>query len=410
MLIKKKLKVRKINKEIRDAMMDHLPALKREIRATCAEYDLVAQYGIIERDFGPYRSMFSITGKKSSIQLGDSTRKSISNANKHELRLLRQLGRKLSWVWDLSESHWKLLLAYDLAQEFPYHSVQTRISHRSLLFQRVGKYQIVPASNDGLIPEEYERTTQCATQDLSWGPLGLSVEALKLGLMMEDAWAGDVLEALELFGARVEEGLCVDAHHHDLGDVLVLRSGTKNGLLRIVPIETDRQRAFLVRLRSTYDPGPLFASVYCWDLYRAHKRFDGIVGGKLKVTLEEAGTTSRGLRMEYAINQLEAILLVPAPVRGGPAVAPRVSRSGRGAVSLILGHGESRNISQYVGRSTVDARIEVPADHVGLKRAAWIKGLYEKYADLRLAHGGRPREYRRERDPLGLLTGTRNWI
>lgn len=386
-------------KIIRQSIHELLDPLKWECRATCAPYALIDQHRVFERVFGPYCSGFNETRDERSVVRSDSSRANIARAHRTDLRKLSELGYRLPWIWNLSTRHFNALIGADAARGLGYHTLQDKLGMRRSLFLWVGKGQAVPRDNRGVIPPEVARTPHYAEVDDSWT---LDVTEFASRLRDADAWVGHALEAQDLFGARVKESLCLDARRHDHGTVLQLSMGAKGGLLRIVPIETARQQEFLERMRCIYPAGPLFADATGQKLHVACERFHHVVDRRLGLTQAASGRTPRGLRQGYALRIWESVAFVPAPVRGGPWIAPALSDSAHGATSLVLGHGWQRTEAEYTGPVKVDRRRTVEPDHPGLTRAALIRALYEEFSPLRQSHLRRKRRRRPDQDPLGL--------
>ncbi|MCB1771247.1 MAG: integrase domain-containing protein, partial [Candidatus Competibacteraceae bacterium] len=197
-------------------------------------------------------------------------------------------------------------------------------------------------------PTRYQRTT-AADHDHSWTAQGVDPDEKIAEIARDDPAVARVLRLQHAFGLRIQEASLLNPAR-DIVNATQLRvvAGTKGGRPRVVPIETDAQRAVLAEAQdyaqqtrrsmipSKYDLKQWLA--HCYHVLTRHgvTRKDGLV--------------SHGLRHQYANDQYEAATGEPSPVRGGGPVDPATQRQAQRDVASRLGHARPGITAAYYGK------------------------------------------------------------
>lgn len=151
------------------------------------------------------------------------------------------------------------------------------------------------------------------------------------------------------FGLRVEEALCAQPEKMIRSDSLYIIKGTKGGRPRMVPIETDKQRAVLaeaLELASMNRRG-LVAGKTHLTLRQAKNRFYTVMR-EVGVTRKETGLVAHGLRHGYARDSYKLLAGVESPVRGGPVIDKKKDSAVRQELAFRLGHSRKSIVAAYV--------------------------------------------------------------
>ena len=170
------------------------------------------------------------------------------------------------------------------------------------------------------------------------------------------------------FGLRVLETVMFKPFAADRGNELFVMDGTKGGKARMVPIETEEQRALLEETKVVASNNP--KGILCdkkRKLNQAVSRYYYLCV-KIGLTKKDLGATSHGLRHTFANEQFKKLTGVDSPVNGGARLSQSDEIAARTAVSRLLGHERTSITSAYIG------------NHVTLERSrrANIKALIQK--------------------------------
>ena len=152
------------------------------------------------------------------------------------------------------------------------------------------------------------------------------------------------------FGLRFEETLKIRPNLDDKVDYLVVKSGTKGGKRRTLPIETDKQRAVLDNLKAfaVSRNGSTIPKEYSYDSWKNYARS---INRRLGFTKKGCGYTPHALRHGFINAEYKKITGHDSPVKGGDPrqVDKSVDRAARKTISTISGHGRISITSLYLG-------------------------------------------------------------
>lgn len=159
-----------------------------------------------------------------------------------------------------------------------------------------------------------------------------------------------LLKMSRAFGCRVEELLSARPAMMIRGDSLHVIEGTKGGRSRVVPIETDEQKAVLAQALelASKNPNGLLSPVGRLTMKQAKARFYKQMR-KAGVTKVDKGLVVHGLRHGYARAFYLRATGVEPPVRGGPQISPELDKKVRMDLTERLGHSRKDVVSSYIG-------------------------------------------------------------
>jgi len=194
------------------------------------------------------------------------------------------------------------------------------------------------------------KRTKVATKDKSWKGNGIDVAAVLEEVRRIDPVVARLLELARDFGLRAQETLCLRPHEDDTGEQLRVTRGTKTGRPRAInyaALDEDHLRAAIAHAKEQLEPGE-HAAWMKRSLKQAKTRLY-VVLDKAGVTKRGLGVTMHGLRAQFAIENLERMGGVVAPVRGGKVENYRSLDAIRGEISRALGHNRLNVGGAYYG-------------------------------------------------------------
>ena len=275
------------------------------------------------------------------------------------IRQLHDLGYALTDVRHLKPKHIEALMRLWEQQGLSASTLQKRFSYLTLLCGWIGKASMLrPGASYLDDPTRYQRIIT-ADHDHSWTAAGVDPEAKIAEMASDDPAVARVLRLQHAFGLRIQEASLLNPAR-DTVNATQLRvvAGTKGGRPRVVPIETDEQRAVLAEAqeyvqqtrRSMIPPAYDLKQwlTHCYHVLARHgvTRKDGLV--------------SHGLRHQYANDQYEAATGEPSPVRGGGPVDPATHRQAQLDVASRLGHARPGITTAYYGTPETTGTSMVP--------------------------------------------------
>lgn len=225
-------------------------------------------------------------------------------------RMLRSLGYKIDNPRNLSEKHVQALADYLVREEKSASYIQNMISTLRVFCLWIGKPHMIK----GL--ETYApgvKRSYAAKTDKSWSGKGIDVDVVINMVSAKDRFVGMQLRAAKVFGLRRREAIMLKPIKDAREEGLYVVSGTKGGRARMVPVETEEQKALLKILQvfSAENGGRLIGPGLRVD--QAIERYNYMLKcfGLTKLFL---GVTGHGLRHQFAIESLERKGFI-APVR-----------------------------------------------------------------------------------------------
>lgn len=189
-----------------------------------------------------------------------------------------------------------------------------------------------------------------AEYDKSWTGNGVEFEEIYRKMEAIDPVGARLMLAMKTYGLRVKESLCLKPGESDGGDALHLSRGTKTGKARTVKFKDfgeDALRAVLDQLKGKV-PEDCHLAWQQRSLKQAKDRIQ-YLARKVGLTKKDLGVTLHGLRHEFAIEMLEKLAGVTAPVRGGIAIDYRKLSAVRKKISEALGHHRPKVTNAYYG-------------------------------------------------------------
>lgn len=267
-------------------------------------------------------------------------------------KTLRALGYRLERVESFGGRHMQALVDHWVGEGLSPSSVQNRLSVFRVFASWIGKNGMIETSTRYVTDPATVRRTSVATSDKSWTPRGFNVADIIGQVHALDPRVAMALELQHAYGLRVRESLMLKPHLADLGQVLDVKRGTKNGRPRTLRIEREDQRDVLDRAKalvgspdeSIAGPAELRA------LHQVRNHYYSVVR---KVGIRcELGITSHGLRHEAANAYFAGKAGYSSPVQGGPAPTDKATeRFARLQTAEHLGHSREDVTTHYLGRA-----------------------------------------------------------
>jgi site-specific recombinase XerC len=264
------------------------------------------------------------------------------------IRQLHELGYKITEVRHLKPKHIEALMRLWETQGLSASTLQKRFSQLRLLCGWIGKQSMLkPGARYLVDPAAFERT-YAAQYDHSWTATGLDPAPKIAEIAADDPAVAQVLRLQHAFGLRLQEASLLNPRR-DRVDGLYLRvwAGTKGGRPRVMPIETEAQRAVLADAEQSVPitQRSMIPPQYDLKQWLQHCYY---VLAQHGITRKD-GRVSHGLRHQYANAVYEQLTGETTPVRGGslPSAADAVARHD---VAARLGHARPGITAAYYGR------------------------------------------------------------
>lgn len=202
-----------------------------------------------------------------------------------------------------------------------------------------------------LINPDSVKRSYAATEDHSWSAKIDPLEKIKEVAAIDVIVTRQLMLQL-LFGLRRKEAIMFKPIAYDHGTFIELTDGTKGGRRRIIPVQTETQRAFLDQLKEIAKHRTTSMGHPGMRLDQDLNRFSYVMA-KAGLTRKKDGLTSHGLRHEYANNRLEFLSGQLSPVRSGePPADPEAFKQAREIVTEELGHSRISITTAYHGSPT----------------------------------------------------------
>ena len=252
------------------------------------------------------------------------------------------------------EKHFELLLELWLSKGLSSSTLQNRTSVLRTFCTWIGKANMIAPLETYVDDKTLVRRVQVAQEDKSWTGNGLDFDAKLKEIDAYDLQAGAQMRIIKAFGLRKEEAVCFRPNRARLlgadQNAIYVEFGTKNGLKRHVPIDTEFQREMLeyaCRLAKTTETHLGWEDL---SLKQAVKRMSNIMQ-KFKITKKDAGATLHGLRHENMHDIHEGVTGHPAPVKGGNIedMDPDLVLKARHKMTQAAGHARLGITNAYAG-------------------------------------------------------------
>ena len=271
-----------------------------------------------------------------------------------ELRTECEPKCKLDDPRHFKEKHFKLLLALWLSKGLSSSTLQNRTSVLRTFCTWIGKANMIAPLETYVDDKTLVKRVQVAQEDKSWAGNELSFEDVLKKIDAYDLQAGAQLRIIKAFGLRRQEAVCFRPNRARLlgadQNLIYVEFGTKNGLKRYVPLETEDQREALeyaCRLAKTTE------AHIGWEeltLKQAVKKMANIMQ-KFKITKKDSGATLHGLRHEDMHDIFEGVTGHPCPVKGGKVedMDPDLVLKARHKMTQAAGHTRLSITNAYAG-------------------------------------------------------------
>lgn len=261
---------------------------------------------------------------------------------------------KLDNPRNFREKHFEFLLKLWLSKGLSSSTMQNRASVLRSFCTWIGRPNMIKPLETYVSDKSLVQRVQVAMEDKSWSGNGLDFDEKLNEIDAYDLRAGAQLRIIKAFGLRRQEAVCFRPNRakllgEDQGSIYV-EFGTKNGLKRHVPIETEYQREMLeyaCRLAKTTEAHIGWEDL---SLKQAVKKMANIMQ-KFGITKKNANATLHGLRHENLHDIHEAVTGHPAPVKGGKVedMDPELVLKARHKMTQAAGHARLGIVNAYAG-------------------------------------------------------------
>lgn len=251
-------------------------------------------------------------------------------------------------------------------------------------FWKLFGLQIDPIATFETTPGEFT-INRAAEADRSWTGNGVSFDEVLARVREIDPVAARLFQAMKTYGLRAKESLRLNPHEADAGNVMHVTKGSKTGRPRAIVFGHFDEEEFRRTLDSLKAEVPEDAHL-AWSnrtLKQAKRRLL-YVARQAGVSKNGLGITMHGLRHEWAIDQLQSLAGVVAPVRGGTPLDYRKLSGVRRLISRALGHNRIKITSAYYGSFATLEREQAKRFQASWERIAIV---LEKVGDV-LRHEG----------------------
>lgn len=261
---------------------------------------------------------------------------------------------KLDNPHNFREKHFKLLLDLWISKGLSSSTLQNRTSVLRTFCTWINRPNMIKPLETYVDDKALVRRIQVAQEDKSWIGNGLDFDEVIKKIDAYEIQAGAQLRIIKAFGLRRQEAVCFRPKRAKLlgadQNAIYVEFGTKNGLKRHVPIDTDEQ---LQALNYACSLAKTIDAHIGWEgltLKQAVKRMANIMQ-KFGITKKDAHATLQGLRHENLHNIHEAVTGHPAPIKGGKVedMNPDLVLIARHKMTQVAGHARLGITNAYAG-------------------------------------------------------------
>ncbi|MAG79295.1 MAG: hypothetical protein CMN89_06445 [Sutterellaceae bacterium] len=297
------------------------------------------------------------TGKLKSQRASFRTIEARFDCLVHAVGILRSKGFAVSSPEQFKAKHIHALVQYWENDNLSPVTLQNYLSFLRVAMRAIGKGHLVPKSAQLVSDPTKVVVSKTAIEDKSWSAKNIKLEDILPMIAAEDQFVANIVELAGAFGLRLAEATQQKLTESSTqGGQLYVIDGTKGRRPRVVPIETDKQRDVIERLKQQV------------------KRKDGTLGNprrnlqqnrdrvyrvlrKLGINKEGLGVTAHGLRHQYANDTFELLTGDKSPVRGGLLIPTKSQLEARRELSERLGHSRPSITTAYTGSVQHLARV-----------------------------------------------------
>jgi site-specific recombinase XerC len=270
-------------------------------------------------------------------------------------QLLWDMGYAVKDPANISQRHVRALVAEMIKRGLSDSVIQNRLSMLRKMCRWLGKHDVVLPTSEYATEERDLKRTGIADRDKSVDGAGVDPTEMVEKALSVDPVFGMQLAMQQAFGLRVKEAVMFSIYAAERKSGLWLDRGTKDGLGRSVPIETETQRAVLDMVREFMESRPHLNHLGWTDrsLEQSRDHFY-YLARQVGLTRKGLGVTSHGFRHGYVHQLMISQGLIP-PVKGGRA--DQLPPAQRDAVMLqasrALGHSRVSITPAYSGSFSI---------------------------------------------------------
>jgi site-specific recombinase XerD len=312
-----------------------------------ARYTWKYRLSVLVKFYGGYR----VSLAKGLRLVSHATHKATEDRLCQSFQILWDLGYQLKDPGNLQRRHVEALVAEMIKRGLSDSVIQNRLSMLRKLCRWLGKHDVVLSTASYATEDRDLKRSGIATRDKSVDGAGLDPTELVEKALSVDPVFGMQLSMQMAFGLRVKEAVMFSIYAAERKSSLWLDRGTKGGLGRSVPIETDTQRAVLNMVREFMGSRPHLNHLGWPDrnLEQSRDHFY-YLARQIGLTRKGLGVTAHGFRHGYVHQLMISKGLIPA-VKGGRA--DQLPPGQRDAVMLqasrALGHSRISITPAYSG-------------------------------------------------------------
>ena len=308
---------------------------------------------VLVKFYGAYRSDRS----KGVRLVSHATMQATHDRLFQSFQLLWDIGYAIKDPVNLQRRHVEALVKAMIARGLSDSVIQNRLSMLRKMCSWLGKHDVVLSTASYATEALDLKRTGIADRDKSVDGAGVDPTEVVEKALSVDPVFGMQLSMQMAFGLRVKEAVMFSIYAAERKSSLWLDRGTKGGLGRSVPIETETQRAVLAMVREFMESRPHLNHLGWPDrnLEQARDHFY-YLADKIGLTRKGLGVTSHGFRHGYVHQLMISKGLIP-PVKGGGN--DQMSVKERNAVMLqasrALGHSRVSITPAYSGSFSISA-------------------------------------------------------
>lgn len=300
-----------------------------------------------------------IDANKTRHAVKDKTVSTRTMEHRHDVlfqsfRELRSLGYKLDNPGNFREKHFTALLDYWIENKLSASTIQGKTSVFRVYCVWIGRPGMVKSLREYDIDINLVKRSQVAQVDKSWKGNNASFQDALKKIDAYDERAGAQMRVIKVFGLRKEEAVCFQPiRAMKLGEdkqSIFVEKGTKNGLKRYVPIDSDEKREALAFACAVAKVTDGHIGWQDRSLKQAVKKMANIMA-KFGITKKDLGVTLHGLRHEHLHDVFEEVTGQPCAVRGGlrEDIDPDLELKARHRMTMEAGHARLGITNAYAG-------------------------------------------------------------
>ena len=265
---------------------------------------------------------------------------------------IHALGFRVDNVNGICQKHIRAVVQDWLKTGYAPGTVTNKLNIYRIFFHTwCGRRGVVPENKELFDSPELYTRKQASTNDKSWTGNHVDFLAVYKQIKESDPQVAIQLLLSLVFGLRDQEAAYFRPHECDKRDFIYVKYGTKNGLQRDVPVETQLQRDVLeyckLHVVSVY--GSTIPDDYTSEQWMRHYSY---VLRKFGISKKDLGVTAHGLRHEFLIDNYEAITGFPAAIRGeveSTLENKLKDRLARKKTQSLSGHARNSITNAYLG-------------------------------------------------------------